>query len=68
MVLLDLSLTYILLLLSATTVLFFILDNFSLSFLRGFTLVDSDKHRLVYELLMVASIVLGIYIVYLHYY
>jgi len=67
MVLPDISLTYILLLLATAAVLSFILDNFYLSFLRGFTLIDSEKLRLVNKLLSIACIALGIYIVYLYY-
>jgi hypothetical protein len=61
------SLTYILLLLSTTAVLSFILDSFYVSLLRGFTLIDSEKLRLISKVLSIASIILGIYIVYLHY-
>ena len=67
MVLPNITLIYTLLLLATTAVLSFILDNFYLSYLRGFTLIDSEKLRLVNRLLSIASIVLGIYIVYLSY-
>jgi hypothetical protein len=67
MVLLDIPLEYILSLLATTAVLSFLLDNFCRSFLRGFTLIDSEKLRLVNKLLSIACIVLGIYIVYLYY-
>ena len=67
MVLLDIPLSYILSLLAIAAVLSFILDNFCQSFLRGFTLIDSEKLRSINKLLSIACIVLGIYIVYLHY-
>ena len=67
MVLLDIPLSYILSLLAITAVLSFILDNFCQSFLRGFTLIDGEKLRLINKILSIACILLGIYIVYLHY-
>jgi hypothetical protein len=67
MSLLDIPLEYILALLAATALLSFIFDSFSRSFLRGITLIDSEKLGSVNKLLSIACIALGIYIVYLSY-
>jgi hypothetical protein len=67
MVLPSIPLTYVLLLLSTIAILSFILGSFHRSSLRGFTLIDGEKLGLINKLLSIASIVLGIYIIYLHY-